>query len=269
MRGVGTIGLRDRGTLVLGVRGEQRGDAVGRCGRVGRHGSRSQRRLCVLLTGTVGRDVVGDAVERFNAAQQLHARVEEVVDLALVIALLALALREHGVGHVIGGDLVKIAHILAGHAVQSKLGGGLVHNLVGQAIHLLAVVGGGARLAGAETLTLGAVKMLDHLAVQLLGLGLPSDTPMLGDLPRGLLVDHRTLKTGESGIDLCDLVAAAGQIEGDVLDIPLRQLRAVTVVQRVRALQKRVHLGGVVAPLALACPGDSGFGLLRHGLSTS
>ena len=94
--------------------------------------------------------------------------------------------------------------------------------------------------------------MFGDLTVQLLGLGFPRHASMLRDLPRGLLVDHRTLQACQRGVDLGDGVPALAHVEGHVLDVLLRQLHAFTVVQLVRVLKKLVDLGHVIAPFALA-----------------
>ncbi len=240
----------DRG-LEFRILGNQRLVAVTPVGRSdGRHAGH-----CDAVT-LAGCDTVGNAGVGFDAAQQLHAGIQEVVDLTLVIPALALALGEHGIGHRFGGDFVVSLDVFLGDAVDAEFRGALVDDLIGQLVDLLAVVGRHVRLAGAETLADGTSDMTGDVMVQILGLRLPGDATMLGDLACGLLVDHGTLQTGQRGVDLRDDITAAGQIEGDVLNIALRQLHTILVVQRVRMFQKLIHLIGIITPLALPGPGD-------------
>ena len=92
--------------------------------------------------------------------------------------------------------------------------------------------------------------------IQVFGLCLPRDAAMLGDLAGGLLVDHRTLQSRQCRVDLRNNVTSSGQVKRNVLDVALRQLHAIAVIQRVCVLQKLIHLTGIVPPLALPGPGD-------------
>ena len=119
-----------------------------------------------------------------------------------------------------------------------------------------------------------AFGMRVELLEQVLGLRLPCHTAMLGDFPRGLLVDHGTFQTGKRGIHLGDHIAALDQLKGDVLNIMLGELRALTFIQHVRTFKESIHLFRIVAPLSLRGMSDSrcvllGFRFLCHWRSTS
>ena len=77
---------------------------------------------------------------------------------------------------------------------------------------------------------------------------------MLGDLAGGLLVDHRTLQSRQCRVDLRNNVTASGQVKRNVLDVALRQLHAIAVIQRVCVLQKLIHLTGIVTPTCASRP---------------
>ena len=78
--------------------------------------------------------------------------------------------------------------------------------------------------------------MLENLLVQVLSLCLPRHTTMLGDLPCGLLVDHRTLETIKRCVDLSNHIAVLGQVERHRLNITLGESDSLTVVQSVGPL---------------------------------
>ncbi len=76
----------------------------------------------------------------FQATQQLYAGVQEVIDLSLVIAFLALALGEDHIVDRIRIEIGQRPYIVFGNAVNAQCGRRLVHNLVDQTIHLLLIV---------------------------------------------------------------------------------------------------------------------------------
>ena len=93
--------------------------------------SRSRR----LAGHEIGHTCIG-----FQATQQLHAGVQEVIDLSLVIAFLALALGEDHIVDRIRIEIGQRPYIVFGNAVNAQCGRRLVHNLVDQTIHLLLIV---------------------------------------------------------------------------------------------------------------------------------
>ena len=136
---------------------------AGRSRGNGRHDSRHSRHFGFLTL--VGGDTVGDTTIGFDTAQQLHAGVQEIIDLTLVIPLLALALGEHGIGNRLRGDLVESLHILFGDAVDAQLRRALVHDPIGELIDLLAVIGRHMRLAGAEPLAIRATDVTGDVMI--------------------------------------------------------------------------------------------------------
>ena len=126
----------------------------------------------------------------FQATQQLYAGVQEVIDLSLVIAFLALALGEDHIVDRIRIEIGQRPYIVFGNAVNAQCGRRLVHNLVDQTIHLLLIVRRLLGRSGLEAFTLVTLRMVLDFVIQLLGLRLPRHTPMLCDLPCGLLIDH-------------------------------------------------------------------------------
>ena len=241
---------RRRRRMYIGVvRAEQR-----RHTRVG--GAPCTGRTPAVAGFVTATDIIGDARERFEAAEQLHARVEVIIDLTLVIAVLALALCEHHVGDGTGIQIGELAHVLFAHAVHAKACGGLVHDLVDQSVDLLAVVRRPAIMSAREPLPRAAVGVLTYLTVQLFGLGLPRHTTVLGNLPRRLLVDHGLLQPGQRRINLGDVIPALAQIEGHVLDVLLREMGILALVERMCTIQESVHLIGIVSPFALPNASD-------------
>ena len=99
--------------------------------------------------------------------------------------------------------------------------------------------------------------MVLDFVIQLLGLRLPRHTPVLCDLPCGLLIDHGTFQTSKRGVNLCDHIAVLAQIKGHVLNVMLGEIHALAVIQSMGALQESVHLSGVIPPLALEVPAPS------------
>ncbi len=219
-------------------------------------------------------DEIGDAVVGFKARQQLHARGQIVVDLALVVPALALALREDHVGDGTGVQVGELLRVIIAHLGDVEGIGSLHQTLVDDAVHLLAVIAGLLGLARLEPLAFLALRMVVQFTEQGLGLPLPRHTAMLGDLPCGLLVHHGAFQTGQGGIDLGDHIAALDEIERDLLNIVLGELDALTLIQLVRALEESIHLDGIISPLALRSVRDSrcvliGLRFLPHWLSTS
>ena len=64
-------------------------------------------------------------------------------------------------------------------------------------------------------------------------------------------VHHGALQTSKGRVHLGDHIAAFDQIERNILNIMLGELRSLTFVQHVRTLKKSVHLFGIIPPLAL------------------
>ena len=207
----------------------------------------------------------------FQATQQLHAGIQEVIDLSLVIASLALALGEDHIVDRIRIEIGQRPYIVFGHAVNAQCGRRLVHNLVDQTIHLLLIIRRLLGRSGLEAFALVTLRMVLDFVIQLLGLRLPRHTPMLCYLPCGLLIDHGTFQTSKRGVNLCDHIAVLAQIKGHVLNVMLGEIHALAVIQSMGALQESVHLSGVIPPLALARTCDARLAVpftkfLRHRL---
>ena len=88
-------------------------------------------------------------VHRIPSDSATARSVQEVIDLSLVIAFLALALGEDHIVDRIRIEIGQRPYIVFGHAVNAQCGRRLVHNLVDQTIHLLLIV---RRLLGAPDL---------------------------------------------------------------------------------------------------------------------
>ena len=253
---------------------EQRCDHLGfaSCGITGSRGNGRCGRGHRLFGGFT--DEIRDARIRFESGQQLRAGGQIVIHLTFVVSPLAFALSEDHVAQGLGirvGDRLGVRFT---DFLNTQLAGGFRQALVDHAVDLLAVVARIFALARLEPLAMLAFGMRVELLEQVLGLRLPCHTAMLGDFPRGLLVDHGTFQTGKRGIHLGDHIAALDQFEGDVLNIMLGELRALTFIQHVRTFKESIHLFRIVAPLSLRGMSDSrcvllGFRFLCHWRSTS
>ena len=253
---------------------EQRCDHLGfaSCGIAGSRGNGRCGRGHRLFGGFA--DEIRDARIRFESGQQLRAGGQIVIHLTFVVSPLAFALSEDHVAQGLGirvGDRLGVRFT---DFLDTQLAGGFRQALVDHAVDLLAVVARILALARLEPLAVLAFGMRVELLEQVLGLRLPCHTAMLGDFPRGLLVDHGTFQTGKRGIHLGDHIAALDQFEGDVLNIMLGELRALTFIQHVRTFKESIHLFHIVAPLSLRGMSDSrcvllGFRFLCHWRSTS
>ena len=234
------------------------------CGRIG-----CGHRAFGGLAHEVGHTSIG-----FESGQQLHAFVQVIIHLTLVIATLALALGEDHIRHGLGVQIDKFLGIVFRHFLNAELASGLRQALIDDAIHLLAVIARFLAFSWLETFAALTFGMGVKLAEQTFGLRFPRHTTVLRNLPCGLLVHHGALQTSKGRVHLGDHIAAFDQIERNILNIMLGELRSLTFVQHVRTLKKSVHLFGIVPPLALRSTSDPrcvplGFRFLRHWLSTS
>lgn len=211
---------------------------------------RRTRRRCVRGR----RSVIGDALVRFEAGEQVHACIEVVVHLALVIPVLAFALREAHIFHILRRKRwVSFRALPAGRACADALefGFGLREHAVDEPVDLLAVVRRRLRLRRREPLALGALRVPVEFLELGFGLRLPRHTPELGDVVLGLLVGHGLFKAFECGVHLWDGIATLDDVERGVLNVAAVQLNAIGLIQRVRLLQESVDLMDVIPLLRL------------------
>ena len=177
------------------------------------------------LTYEVGHTSIG-----FESGQQLHAFVQVIIHLTLVIATLALALGEDHIRHGLGVQIDELLGIVSRHFLHAELASGLRQALIDDAIHLLTVIARVLAFSWLETFAVFTFGVGIKLTEQGFGLCLPRHAAMLRDLPCGLLVYHSTLQPSKGRVHLGNHIAALDQIERNILNIMLGELRSLTFV---------------------------------------
>ena len=173
---------------------------------------------------------VGHTRIGFESGQQLHAFVQVIIHLTLVIAALALALGEDHIRHGLGVQIDELLGIVFRHFLHAEFASGLRQALIDDAIHLLAVIARVFAFSRLETFAVLTFGVSVKLTEQGFGLCLPRHASMLRNLPCGLLIYHGTLQPGKGRVYLSDHVTALDQIERNILNIMLGELRSLTFV---------------------------------------
>ena len=197
--------------------------------------------------------------DRLHLLQEFHGLGKEVVHLALVIAVLALALGENHVGDTVRGDVDGLLAIGTLGIPQMQVVGNAVQNLEDQTIHLLAVVGGLAGKAPVEDVATVPVRMPLQGPVLTYHPRAPGLHAGLVDLPGNTPVGDGAFQTGQGGIHLGDGVPALAQLKGGVGDLVLRQARILALIESVGPVQELIDLNSVIAELTLPHTGYGGF----------